>query len=183
MNTFGRLFRVSIFGESHGPLIGVTIDGVRPGVIISEDDMKKDIARRKAGSPATTPRREEDEPLIVSGVVNDTTTGAPLTIVFMNNETRSSDYAEMLSTPRPGHADLTAAIKFFDCQDYRGGGHFSGRLTLPIVAAGYVAKAMLGIKNFSKVAGYKINLEKSVAFLYTNNKHLKRNTKRPPQSQ
>lgn len=143
MNSFGRLFRVSIFGESHGPLIGVTIDGVRPGVLISEDDMKKDIARRKAGSPGTTPRREEDEPLIVSGVVNDTTTGAPLTIVFMNNETRSSDYAEMLSTPRPGHADLTAAIKFFDCQDYRGGGHFSGRLTLPIVAAGYVAKAML----------------------------------------
>ena len=143
MNTFGRKFRVSIFGESHGELIGVTLDGVSAGLELSEQDFEKDILRRKSGARGTTPRIEADQPHIVSGVFEGHTTGAPLTIVFKNTNTHSSDYSLFADMPRPGHADLTAALKWDDCQDPRGGGHFSGRLTLPVVAAGVVAKKML----------------------------------------
>jgi chorismate synthase len=143
MNTFGRKFRVSIFGESHGELIGVILDGVTPGLELSEQDFEQDILRRKSGAKGTTPRIEADQPTIVSGVFEGHTTGAPLTIVFKNTNTHSSDYSLFAAMPRPGHADLTAALKWDDCQDPRGGGHFSGRLTLPIVAAGVVAKKML----------------------------------------
>ena len=143
MNTFGRKFRVSIFGESHGELIGVVLDGVPAGLELSEPDFEKDILRRKSGAKGTTPRIEADQPYIVSGVFEGHTTGAPLTIVFRNTNTHSSDYSLFAAMPRPGHADLTAALKWDDCQDPRGGGHFSGRLTLPIVAAGVVAKKML----------------------------------------
>ena len=143
MNTFGRRYRVSIFGESHGELIGVTIDGVSSGLELSEQDFTEDILRRKSGAKGTTPRIEADQPMIVSGVFDGHTTGAPLTIVFKNTNTHSSDYSLFAAMPRPGHADLTAALKWDDCQDPRGGGHFSGRLTLPIVAAGVVAKKML----------------------------------------
>ena len=143
MNSFGRKFRVSIFGESHGELIGVVLDGVPAGLERSEQDFEQDILRRKSGAKGTTPRLEEDKPQIVSGVFEGHATGAPLAIVFKNNNTHSSDYEQFASMPRPGHADLTAAIKWDDCQDPRGSGHFSGRLTLPIVAAGVVAKKML----------------------------------------
>ena len=143
MNTFGRKFRVSIFGESHGELIGVVLDGVQPGIELSEEDFVQDIARRKSGAKGTTPRIEEDKPMLVSGVYEGCTTGAPLTIVFRNMNTQSSDYNQFAAMPRPGHADLTAALKWDDYQDPRGSGHFSGRLTLPIVAAGVVAKKML----------------------------------------
>ena len=143
MNTFGRKFRVSIFGESHGELIGAVLDGVPAGLELSEQDFEQDILRRKSGAKGTTPRVEEDKPQIVSGVFEGHTTGAPLTIVFRNNNTHSSDYEQFAAMPRPGHADLTAAIKWDDCQDPRGSGHFSGRLTLPIVAAGVVAKKVL----------------------------------------
>lgn len=143
MNTIGRKFRVSIFGESHGDLIGVTLDGVPAGLELSEHDFVQDICRRKSGAKGTTPRREEDDPQIVSGVYEGHTTGAPLTIVFKNNNTKSSDYSRFAAMPRPGHADLTAALKWDDCQDPRGGGHFSGRLTLPVVVAGVVAKKVL----------------------------------------
>ena len=143
MNTFGRKYRVSIFGESHGELIGVTLDGVPAGLELSEQDFETDILRRKSGAKGTTPRIEADQPMIVSGVFEGHTTGAPLTIVFKNTNTHSSDYSLFAAMPRPGHADLTAAMKWDDCQDPRGGGHFSGRLTLPIVAAGVVAKKML----------------------------------------
>ena len=143
MNSFGRKFRVSIFGESHGELIGVVLDGVPAGLELSEQDFKQDILRRKSGAKGTTPRVEEDKPRIVSGVFEGHTTGAPLAIVFKNNNTHSSDYEQFAAMPRPGHADLTAAIKWDDCQDPRGSGHFSGRLTLPIVAAGVVAKKVL----------------------------------------
>ena len=143
MNSFGRKFRVSIFGESHGELIGVVLDGVPAGLELSEQDFEQDILRRKSGAKGTTPRVEEDKPQIVSGVFEGHTTGAPLTIVFKNNNTHSSDYEQFAAMPRPGHADLTAAIKWDDCQDPRGSGHFSGRLTLPIVAAGVVAKKVL----------------------------------------
>ena len=143
MNTFGRKFRVSIFGESHGELIGVTLDGVPAGLSISEKDFEQDILRRKSGAKGTTPRIEADQPIIVSGVFEGHATGAPLTIVFKNTNTHSSDYSLFSAMPRPGHADLTAAIKWDECQDPRGGGHFSGRLTLPVVAAGVVAKKIL----------------------------------------
>ena len=143
MNSFGRKFRVSIFGESHGELIGVVLDGVPAGLELSEQDFEQDILRRKSGAKGTTPRVEEDKPQIVSGVFEGHTTGAPLTIVFKNNNTHFSDYEQFAAMPRPGHADLTAAIKWDDCQDPRGSGHFSGRLTLPIVAAGVVAKKVL----------------------------------------
>ena len=143
MNTIGRKFRVSIFGESHGELIGVVLDGVPAGLELSEQDFEKDILRRKSGAKGTTPRIEADKPSIVSGVFEGHTTGAPLTIVFQNTNTHSSDYSLFAAMPRPGHADLTAALKWDDCQDPRGGGHFSGRLTLPIVAAGVVAKKMI----------------------------------------
>lgn len=143
MNTFGRKFRVSIFGESHGELIGVVLDGVQPGIELSEEDFVQDLARRKSGAKGTTPRIEEDKPMLVSGVYEGCTTGAPLTIVFRNMNTKSSDYSQFAAMPRPGHADLTAALKWDDYQDPRGSGHFSGRLTLPIVAAGVVAKKML----------------------------------------
>ena len=143
MNTFGRRFRVSVFGESHGELIGAVLDGVPAGLELSEQDFENDILRRKSGAKGTTPRIEDDKPRIVSGVYEGHTTGAPLTIVFENANTKSQDYTQFEAMPRPGHADLTAALKWDDCQDPRGGGHFSGRLTLPIVAAGVVAKKIL----------------------------------------
>ncbi len=143
MNTIGRKFRVSIFGESHGELIGVVLDGVPAGLELSDKDFETDILRRKSGAKGTTPRIEADKPMIVSGVFEGHTTGAPLTITFKNGNTHSSDYELFSSMPRPGHADLTAALKWDDCQDPRGGGHFSGRLTLPVVAAGVVAKKIL----------------------------------------
>ncbi len=143
MNSFGRKFRVSIFGESHGRQIGVVLDGVPAGLELSEEDLMKDILRRKSGARGTTPRIEADQPVIVSGVYEGHTTGAPLTILFSNTNTHSSDYSLFLDIPRPGHADFTAEIKYESCQDPRGGGHFSGRLTLPIVAAGVVGKMIL----------------------------------------
>lgn len=143
MNTFGRRFRVSIFGESHGEAIGVVLDGVPAGLELSEEDFVKDIDRRRSGAKGTTPRKESDKPQIVSGVFEGHTTGAPLTILFRNENTKSQDYSLFAAMPRPGHADLTAALKWDDCQDPRGGGHFSGRLTLPVVAAGVVAKKII----------------------------------------
>ncbi len=143
MNSFGRKFRVSIFGESHGELIGVVMDGVPAGLELDKQDFRDDILRRKSGAKGTTSRMEADEPYIVSGIYEGHTTGAPLTVVFRNADTRSKDYKLFDSMPRPGHADLTAALKWDDCHDPRGGGHFSGRLTLPIVAAGVVAKKIL----------------------------------------
>ena len=143
MNTFGRKFRVSIFGESHGEQIGVILDGVPAGLELTEEDFSNDIARRKSGAKGTTPRIEADQPHVVSGLYEGHTTGAPLTILFANTNTRSADYSVLADMPRPGHADLTAAMKWDDCNDPRGGGHFSGRLTLPIVAAGVVAKKIL----------------------------------------
>lgn len=143
MNTFGKNFRVSIFGESHGECIGVVLDGVPAGMEISEDDFLKDIDRRRSGAKGTTPRKESDTPHIVSGVYNSHATGAPLTILFYNENTRSEDYSEFSAIPRPGHADFSAGERFGLWNDPRGGGHFSGRLTLPVVAAGVVAKKML----------------------------------------
>lgn len=143
MNSFGRIFRVHIFGESHGPAVGVTIDGCPAGIPLSAEDFGKDIERRKAGAAGTTPRKEDDTPEILSGVFNNITTGAPITIIFRNNNTRSADYEALRATPRPGHADFVLHKKFDGYNDYRGGGHSSGRLTVCLVAAGVVAKKVL----------------------------------------
>lgn len=143
MNTFGRIFRVSVFGESHGRGVGVVIDGVRPGIPLSVSDFSKDILRRAPGAFGTTPRREEDIPEILSGVYKGHTTGAPLTIMFVNRDIDGTDYLRFKDVPRPGHADYTASVKWLDFNDPAGSGHFSGRLTLPVVAAGVVAKKML----------------------------------------
>lgn len=143
MNSFGRLFRISIFGESHGVNLGVVIDGCPAGILLSENDLLPDLERRKSGARGTTPRKESDMPRIVSGIFNGSTTGAPLTILFENENTRSGDYSNLTIRPRPGHADWVAGQKFDGFQDYRGGGHFSGRITLGLVAAGAVAKKIL----------------------------------------
>jgi len=144
MNCFGNIFRVSIFGESHGPAIGVTIDGCPPGLDFAEHDMELDIKRRMPGAPGTTPRKEADIPEILSGTFNGKTTGSPIAIIFRNSNTRSSDYDKLKKMPRPGHADLAAIQKYKGFNDPRGGGHFSGRITLPLVAAGALAKKITG---------------------------------------
>lgn len=145
MNSFGRLFRVTIFGESHGESVGICIDGCPAGLPLKTGDFLVDLERRKGGlQKGTTPRQEEDLPIFKSGIFNDITTGAPLTILFENKNTRSSDYEKLRAVPRPGHADFVAHHKFGGFEDYRGGGHFSGRLTVCLVAAGVVAKKLLG---------------------------------------
>ena len=144
MNQFGKIFSVSIFGESHGEGLGVVIDGCPAGMPISVEDFIKDTERRKGGmQKGTTPRQEEDLPIFKSGVFNGKTTGAPLMLLFENKNTRSGDYEKQRAVPRPGHADFVANKKFGGFEDYRGGGHFSGRLTLCLVAIGVVAKKIL----------------------------------------
>ncbi len=144
MNIFGNKLRISIFGESHGATVGVVVDGVRPGIELSESDFEVDLARRRSGVEGTTKRREPDLPELLSGVYRGHTTGAPLAIIFRNNDIQSTDYDRITQHPRPSHADFVAASKFGGFNDPRGGGHFSGRLTVALVAAGVVAKKMLG---------------------------------------
>lgn len=143
MNSFGRLFRVHIFGESHGECVGLTIDGCPAGLPLTVEDFTADIERRKPGARGTTPRKEDDIPFIKTGLFNGKTTGAPITILFENKNTRSSDYEKLRAVPRPGHADFVATAKYGGNEDYRGSGHFSGRLTVCLVAAGVVAKKVL----------------------------------------
>ena len=149
MNSFGTIFRIHVFGESHGAGVGVTIDGCPPGIPLSESDLLPDLARRKSGAKGTTPRMEDDLPEFFSGVHNGFTTGAPITILFRNANLQSKDYEALKDTPRPGHADFTARVKFQGFADPRGGGHFSGRLTLCLVAAGVVAKKVCSEMNIN----------------------------------
>lgn len=144
MNSWGDRFRLSIWGESHGQQVGVSIDGVPAGIALSEEDFTADLERRRAGAAGTTPRKESDSPHIVSGLYNGYTTGSPLTIEFLNENTRSGDYRNLTIHPRPSHADMVAQQKWGGYNDPRGGGHFSGRITLGMVAAGVVAKKILG---------------------------------------
>ena len=144
MNSWGDRFRLSIWGESHGQQVGVSIDGVPAGIALSEEDFTADLERRRAGAAGTTPRKESDTPHIVSGIYNGFTTGSPLTIEFLNENTRSGDYRNLTTHPRPSHADWVAQQKWGGYNDPRGGGHFSGRITLGMVAAGVVAKKILG---------------------------------------
>lgn len=144
MNTIGRIFRVSVFGESHGESVGVTIDGCPAGLPLVAEDLLADLDRRKGGTQkGATPRQEADFPFFKSGVFNGYTTGFPVTLLFENNNTRSEDYNKLRSIPRPGHADWVAHHKFGGYEDYRGGGHFSARLTTGLVAAGAIAKKLM----------------------------------------
>ncbi len=143
MNTIGTLFRVSIFGESHGPAVGVIIDGCPAGLPYWREELMADLSRRKGVLPGTTPRRETDEPEVISGIHNDYTTGAPLVISTRNKDFRPGDYEQFIRTPRPGHADFTSRYKYRGFNDMRGGGHFSGRLTWGVVAAGYFARKII----------------------------------------
>jgi len=144
MNSFGRLFRISIFGESHGESVGIVVDGCPAGMPLTVDDFLPDLERRKGGTQkGTTPRQEEDLPIFKSGIFNNRTTGAPITILFENKNIRSGDYEKQRDVPRPGHADFVAHKKFAGFEDYRGSGHFSGRLTVALVAAGVIAKKIL----------------------------------------
>jgi len=143
MNSIGRLFRVSMLGESHGSCVGVLVDGCPAGIELSVEDFLKDLDRRRAGAKGTTPRKETDIPILKSGIFNGKTTGAPILVLFDNNDTDSSAYEKIKDTPRPGHADFVAIKKFGGFNDYRGGGHFSGRLTAAYVAAGVIAKKVI----------------------------------------
>ena len=143
MNSMGRIFRVSIYGESHGPGVGIIIDGCPPGITLDQEMLLGDLQRRKPGATGTTSRTEPDQPVFNAGIFKGVTTGAPIQIHFANTNTRSSDYDKLREIPRPGHADFTASQKYFGYEDYRGGGHFSGRLTTCLVAAGSIAKMTL----------------------------------------
>lgn len=166
MNSFGRIFRVHVFGESHGESVGVIIDGCPAGLSVNENLLLPDLERRKGGiQKGTTPRKEDDFPLFKSGIFNEKTTGAPITILFENNNTRSEDYTKQRAIPRPGHTDFVANKKFGGFEDYRGGGHFSARLTTGLVAAGTIAKQLLSDAvieaNVIEIAG-ETDLEKGL---------------------
>ena len=142
--------RYTIFGESHGPAIGVTLEGVPAGIWLDMDFIRGQLKRRAPGQNATsTARREADEPEILSGVFEGYTTGTPLCAIIRNTDTRSKDYTKLKDLPRPGHADYTGQVRYGGYNDYRGGGHFSGRLTAPLVFAGAVAKLVLQTKGVS----------------------------------
>ncbi len=165
MNSFGKVFRVSIFGESHGHVVGVTIDGCPAGVPVDIEEISEQLERRRSGKKGTTPRKESDIPEILSGVFNGFTTGAPLTLITRNSDTRSSDYEESPFIPRPGHADFTGRIKYGGFCDYRGGGHFSGRLTWGLVVAGYFARKIIAPASvYAKLisAGGQTDIDKAI---------------------
>jgi len=143
MNTFGTLFKVTIYGESHQEAIGCVIDGVLPGLKIDWDKVNEDLAKRRPGAVGTTPRVEEDKLHVTSGIFNDLTTGSPVHVMIKNENVQSKDYSHLVKQPRPGHADYVASVKYNGFHDYRGGGRFSGRLTTPIVVAGAIAKQMM----------------------------------------
>lgn len=145
-NTFGNQLHVTLFGESHGEAIGVVIDGLAAGIALDMEFIKQQMEKRKAKGSISTKRVEADELHIVSGYFNGYTTGSPLTILIENTNTRSMDYEKTKTQLRPSHADYTANEKYSGFQDYRGGGHFSGRITAPLVAAGAIALQVLKAK-------------------------------------
>jgi len=156
-STWGNKLEISIFGESHGAGIGAVLDGLPPGIEIDLERIQHELNRRAAkGNPLATPRKEGDHVEILSGVFNGKTTGAPLTGLIRNENTRSGDYSKTRDLMRPGHADFTSNIKYKGFQDYRGGGHFSGRLTAPLVFAGAVAKEVLRVIRPEIIIGSRI---------------------------
>lgn len=153
-STYGDKIKISVFGESHGNGIGVVIDGLPAGVKIDMDRVLVQMSRRAPGKDRTaTPRLEKDLPKVLSGMLGDTLTGAPLCAVIENTNTKSGDYSNLLACPRPGHSDYTAFVKYNASNDIRGGGHFSGRLTAPIVFAGAVCRQILESKGI-KIAAH-----------------------------
>jgi chorismate synthase len=165
MNCFGQIFRVSIFGESHGSAIGITIDGCPAGIPLTREDFTSDILRRKSGGKGTTPRVEADLPEVLSGVFNDHTTGAPITLLTRNENKISSDYSDFKSIPRPGHADYVSWLKYKGFSDMRGSGHFSGRITWGVVAAGVIARRIIGASITARLisAGGSDDIDKAVS--------------------
>ena len=150
-NSFGNNFKIEIYGGSHTESLGVIISGVPAGIPLTEADFEADLSRRRSGAKGTTPRKEGDVPHIVSGVADGVTTGEKLEVVFYNENTRSGDYDRLRNHPRPSHADLTARHKYGDGFDLRGGGIFSGRMTLLLVAAGVVAKKIAKAEYTSRI--------------------------------
>jgi chorismate synthase len=143
MNGFGKMFKVNLFGESHGVCVGVVVDGCPAGIKLDEQLFTPDLSRRKSGKSGTTLRNETDIPEIISGVLQGVTTGAPITLLFRNQNIDSSDYTQYKRLPRPGHADFVTLKKYHGFADLRGGGHFSGRLTVALTAAGIIAKEII----------------------------------------
>ncbi|HBB20419.1 MAG TPA: chorismate synthase [Ruminococcus sp.] len=148
-NTFGSSVALTIFGESHGTAIGAVLDGFAPGIPVDEEFIARQMDLRRSVGALSTARREPDQVKIVSGVFQGKTTGTPITFLIGNQDTRSRDYGELAYKARPGHADMTASVKYRGAQDYRGGGHFSGRITAGIVAAGGVLIPALKAKGIS----------------------------------
>ena len=155
-STYGENLHLTIFGQSHSPAIGVTVEGIPAGEKVDLDELQRFLNRRAPGKNVwSTPRKEVDAPEILSGLVNGYTCGAPLTAIIRNTNTRSQDYANLAVTPRPGHADYTAEVKYGGYQDRAGGGHFSGRLTAPLCIAGGICLQILareGITVVSRIA-------------------------------
>ncbi|MHA2407666.1 MAG: chorismate synthase [Candidatus Ranarchaeia archaeon] len=150
MNTLGNLFRFSSFGESHGQLVGVIVDGCPPGLQLSEAILNKGLKERRPGSSdLVTQRKEDDSCEIVSGILKNKTTGAPITVLIRNKDVSIKDYDEIKKKPRPGHADYPAYVKYQGLNDFRGGGRFSGRLTIAHVVAGVIAEQMLKHHNIT----------------------------------
>ena len=142
-NTFGTSVAVTIFGESHGEYIGVVIDGLAPGISINEEYINHMLFLRRPDGKISTPRKEEDKFKIVSGIINGKATGTPITVLIPNENVKSGDYSAMRTVARPSHADFTAECKYHGFQDSRGGGHFSGRITAALVAAGAICRYAL----------------------------------------
>lgn len=141
---FGQYLKLSLFGQSHGEAIGITLDGFPAGMTVDEERLRAEMARRAPGQSAmTTSRREADQPEVLSGVLNGVTTGQPICAIIRNTNTRSRDYGDGVDLVRPGHADYTGHVRYFGFEDWRGGGHFSGRLTAPIVFAGALCSQWL----------------------------------------
>ena len=142
-NTFGNQISITLFGESHGPAIGAVLDGLAPGIDVDEDEIRHQLALRRAAGDLSTARQESDPFVIESGVFNGVTTGTPICILIPNASQHSRDYSALRGKARPGHADYTAYCKYHGFEDYRGGGHFSGRITAALVAAGTIARGAL----------------------------------------
>lgn len=164
----GKMLRFSLFGESHGKAVGVLVEGVPPGIKVDIGKMKAELERRRGIERFSTKRKEKDEPVILSGVFNGFTTGSPIAVIIENRDVDSSYYEKIKNTPRPGHGDYTAGIRYFGFNDYRGGGFFSGRLTAGMMIAGYFAKEILSkagigvracIKSIGKVKAKDLSVE------------------------
>ncbi len=161
-STYGKNITLSIFGQSHGKAIGMTLDGIPAGLPVDTEKLQAFLNRRAPGQhDYATPRKEEDQPEFLSGILNDTTCGAPICAVIRNTNTRSSDYQNLMDCPRPGHADYTAQVKYQGFQDAAGGGHFSGRLTAPLSIAGGLCKQWL--ENIGIMIGAHISVIGGIA--------------------